>query len=893
MATAAAACDAGGPDGGRPLAAHGRAAAAVRDGSRMGRSTSARSTPTEAELLENLPWMRSQARSLTSDASLADDLVQDTLVAALSRPPVGGGPLRPWLALVMRRQNWRRFRASARRRRREQQAAIPDDGAEGAPASTPHFRRAVEVIARMREPYRRALRMRYLEGLPPRAIAARMGLSVRTVNSRLRRGLHELRQSMARERRFVWAPLAWLGALASSARRRARVGAWLGGTAVVALGTVLVLATSSGSHAVSAAAVEARGTAASATPSPLAGDPAPAERVEPGRRARRVAAEVGTGGRAGLEERAATHAPRAVREGIAVDGSGEPLAGVTVAFQPGATTRQHEGFAVFTADGGAARTTTTDARGRFALELPVAAQGRLCVADERWTAVGARGIAGEPTGPTTLVAAEPVRLRGRVVDGAGEPVAGALLRLELDQGLRSLPVEEGDLTLLIPTAESGSDGEFELEGHALDAARLLVSRAGFAGVRLALPADAREPFDVVLARRGAEPARVTGRVRDASGAPLAGAAVAGGAELVWTDAEGRFEVGVDARAGWRLTAYARGLLPVGRGSDGLPPSEVELCLREPARAIRGRVVDARGRGVAGAHVWAEDPTTAAVEGEVCVFAEELVGGRERRPPVHAVTDASGAFRLDSLLDRTYRLRAMRRDDLAVTPAVPVAAGPSGAGGAPGAVGVELRFATDAAEPTPWTSAPSIGGRVVALDGSPLEGVAVVLAKQLGLHGSGDGRRYRVGFEGRETRTGADGRFAFEGVAAGGAYLVLSGPGIIARTVDVPGDGSHADFEVVALRPAAVEVVVAPGHPAERLEFRDRDGSALPLSEFVDRSRPYADRSVATVPVRAGETARVAVPDSAAELLLWRADELVGRTPVVLAPNQWNRVDVGS
>ena len=59
-------------------------------------------TVTIEELLEHSSWVRSLARQLVSDSSIADDLAQEAWVAALRRPPLRGVPLRPFWNRVAR-----------------------------------------------------------------------------------------------------------------------------------------------------------------------------------------------------------------------------------------------------------------------------------------------------------------------------------------------------------------------------------------------------------------------------------------------------------------------------------------------------------------------------------------------------------------------------------------------------------------------------------------------------------------------------------------------------------------------------------------------------------------------------------------------------------------------
>ncbi|MEL6906361.1 MAG: sigma factor, partial [Planctomycetota bacterium] len=53
--------------------------------------------------LADVAWLTALARSLTRDEADADDLVQDTWIAARTSPPEHGRVNRPWLATVLRR----------------------------------------------------------------------------------------------------------------------------------------------------------------------------------------------------------------------------------------------------------------------------------------------------------------------------------------------------------------------------------------------------------------------------------------------------------------------------------------------------------------------------------------------------------------------------------------------------------------------------------------------------------------------------------------------------------------------------------------------------------------------------------------------------------------------
>ena len=73
---------------------------------------------TPDSVLGELEGLRVLARSLVYGDADADDLLQDTAIAALQHPPADAGPrpVRSWLAAVLRNR-WRMDRRSAARRR--------------------------------------------------------------------------------------------------------------------------------------------------------------------------------------------------------------------------------------------------------------------------------------------------------------------------------------------------------------------------------------------------------------------------------------------------------------------------------------------------------------------------------------------------------------------------------------------------------------------------------------------------------------------------------------------------------------------------------------------------------------------------------------------------------
>ncbi len=150
------------------------------------------------ELLAHSQWIGRLARRLTADSSTADDLVQDTWLEAVARPPRNRGALRAWLARVVTNAA-RDERRSADRRRRREQVHLETPEAGQVPATDELAERLethrvlVEELTRISEPYRTTLLLVYYEGLGPSAISQAHGVPAGTVRWRLKHGLDALR----------------------------------------------------------------------------------------------------------------------------------------------------------------------------------------------------------------------------------------------------------------------------------------------------------------------------------------------------------------------------------------------------------------------------------------------------------------------------------------------------------------------------------------------------------------------------------------------------------------------------------------------------------------------------------------------------------------------------
>src|SRR5262245_41232321 len=155
--------------------------------------------PSPEALLAEHAWAQRLARRLVRDAALADDVAQEATVRALGREP--GPGLRAWLGGVVRNLALQGRRERGRRARREELAARPAalPSAAHALARLAVQQDVVRAVLALAEPYRSTVVLRFYEELPPRAIAARQGVPVATVKTRLARGLALLRAQLDAE----------------------------------------------------------------------------------------------------------------------------------------------------------------------------------------------------------------------------------------------------------------------------------------------------------------------------------------------------------------------------------------------------------------------------------------------------------------------------------------------------------------------------------------------------------------------------------------------------------------------------------------------------------------------------------------------------------------------
>ena len=573
----------------------------------------------ERRILAEMGFLRRLLSDLAGPEH-AEDLVQETLLRALQRPPRAGLGLRSWLGAVARNLTRRGQRSERRRRQHEREVQR-----EGDP-DLERARMAQELageLARLKPSHRDVLMRRYFDGQSLPRIAEELGLGLRAVESRLRRGRDELRQGLDRTRGSEWRGLviAW-----ESQRRLSRpLLAFLGASTVPSVKILLALVMIVVALFVWTMLDDPGRTTIEAPPPQLA------EGVLEPRRQRAGSSDEGV---SRSTEAPVERAPKRLGLVASVElrlsfADGNPaslipvhiLGAKPIGFESRASTNEV----------GVVRFSSLDAGGYHLAPL-----------------LGGQWSVNLASGEQKVLEAELPKGRvveGIVVDSVGRGVSGAELWASLELGRRRGAV----------VARSGSSGHFRIDALSRD--RLAARAEGHApSAEYLLPAEG-ELLRIVLPGLGGD---LEGRVFDAEGAPLERARIYLGIEGPseesmkvpdgsglgppprggWTDESGRFRV-VGLRPG---TAYLRVRAP----GHALDLSSVEIAAGERSRVdvhlqreclLEGSVIDAEGQPVANAEL---------AVGPIGGFSERLArSDQQGRFRVHELSPGHCSLRCDA------------------------------------------------------------------------------------------------------------------------------------------------------------------------------------------------------------------------------------------------------
>lgn len=563
--------------------------------------------PEEAEaLLAEADWLRRLARGLVRDAHAAAEIEQETWLAALrARPAARAAELRAWLTVVARNFARRARRDAALRGTHEPRGAREErrEGPDEFVARVELQRRLAEELLALDEASRGVLVLRYFDELSSVEIAERLSITHDAARQRLARALAKLRERL--DRGNAGGRAGWMAALLPLAH--GPKAAIPGGLILMGTKTKLVAALALAALAIwiwkgplsPGPQQPEPPKIAGGTPDAPSGHEPPAEPVSALDAAASTAREpvlVPT-----PESRAADPAPQNVLRGIVLDPTDRPVEGARIVASSSVSYDYQTLDLVIAGRSQTAGEARSGADGRFELTLDPARAYQLAV-DRRGFAQATLGR--RRTGETVVVhLPHAAAIEGRVTQGAANaPIAGASVRCFLrgNDSRDGARFEQSTLTdaqghYLIDTLPPGI---LFLEVHASgwpSPGWIEVHPEAGRTITRDVHVDATTWY--------------TGRVLDArTRAPIEGAQLG----TIWvlkntvrSDAAGAFRLPLDEGSDGQIYVRAAGYgfrnFQAPDAQAAASPDGFEILL-EPARSVRGRVVDDQGRPVAGAYV---------------------------------------------------------------------------------------------------------------------------------------------------------------------------------------------------------------------------------------------------------------------------------------------------
>ena len=854
--------------------------------------------PSLAELLSHADWVRGLARELVRDPTRVEDVVQDTWLAALRRPPRTGTNVRAWLAAVVR--NVVRDGARARRRREfhEQQGAKSESlGAANELVDRVQLQHELsQHVLALAEPYRSVLLLRYFEGLQTSEAAARLGIPAATVRTREARAIERLREKLTRSRGGAeeWmrdlsglvgalskpAPTGTAGRRGWRMGRLARQGMVVG--AVSFLFVVWRLFASGSS--VELASNRASSYRQNARDEPRIGDPG-----SKSDRAALVSSDV--------ERNQAASPTTHVEQGIVLDTHGRPVTGVDVIQVPADVERLDRGRilgelppspgAIALLNDRATRV-RIDTGGRFELVENEGRETRLIPGLDGWVKV-LEGRRVGPTGTTerVLVIERDMELAGEVVDTTGSPLAEARVEAYFDlEAIPTFPLTLREVLSREPTRREYADtaGRFTVAGVPRVGGLAIRSwKFGYRALSLVVPPpDSDQALRIVLEPVStARFVEIEGRVVGPHGEGLAQATVRYVSLSVRTDAFGTFHIPIEAnsytlrsqraspdqdRPRFDLIAVYPGLQPAILPDFGAvitdPMARTGLLLRleKPSLAIRGVVLDDEGRPRPGVEIVLMDPTPM---GDGTQTAEDTTGQdpATRLGVDNSFTDAAGNFEVGGLSSRAYQVLAVDRERCILMRSDRIPAGSRD---------VVLREAADAGFEL-------VRGRVVSRGGRPMGGAGVTLGVSLVRS-----RNSVTTMTMASTRTGPDGRFGLARMPKDTASILVTGEGIDTNSVSVAEYRPGLEWQIAVPVQARFCVETTEKDPADRFSVLDAEGLE---QQIVVLRKVGGGVLLESVPLEAARGAVCKTADTATTLVLFRGDEELRRLSIQLSADE--------
>lgn len=719
-------------------------------------------------LLTQSTWLRRLVRGLVYDESEADDVVQDTWVAALRAKPAD---LRAWTTVVARNVARRNRRDAGLRAAHEPRAARSEriEGPDEVVARVELQRKLAEALLALDEPFRSALALRFLDGLSTIQVAERLGCSHDAARQRISRGLAKLRERLDHDHERGRAE--WMSALVPFAY--AHPVSMSGGLLIMGTKTKFAVALAVAAlgfwlwkEALEPNAFEPESQAASVAPvlpesarGVATASPLEAPEISP-----RTAVVPPT-----IASRIADPAPPDGLRGIVLDAADRPIAGALVVASSSLSYDYTTLDLNVASRRERARETLSDSEGRFELPLDPARSYQLDVDKPGFapTTLGRRR-----PGETVVVRLLPgASLEGRVTQGESQlPVGNARVRCFL----RGNDSPDGARFEKVTTTDDAGRYHFDTLPPRLLCVEVLATglpASGWIEVRPEVGKSITQDVNIV--------ANVWfhGHVLDArTRVPIVGAELGTSWVLrnpVRTDAAGAFKLPLENGSDGQIYVRAAGY-----GFRNVVPPEspnargFEIVL-EPARGAHGRVIDEKGGPIEGAYVAA----CGTDHGDV-----------QRHDWVGATTDAQGRYAIRDL-----------RPDLAHSLFVRAQGFGSCVYEFPG---TEMAQAELELPDVVLRAAGAIRGRVVDEHGKPLPDLDVQLRGMNADRASWNARdtAYLDSYVGsRSGRTDDRGVFAFDELAAGNYVVELNRDGhrpAATRSVSLNSGERREDVDLV-------------------------------------------------------------------------------------------------
>jgi RNA polymerase sigma factor (sigma-70 family) len=512
-------------------------------------------------LTDELAWVCRLALSLVRDRSDADEIAQDTWLAAKQHAP-HDRPLRPWLSRVVLNLVRMRARGNTRRLKRESSLVIEDNAPspEELVDRVELQRALVDAVLGLAEPYRATVLLHFVEGLSCAEIARRFQIPDGTVRRRLKVALDELRDQLVPDKSpsRLWAVLMPLVGSPYTAGKIAmkKLVVALVIIAIVAFGVAFVVHRGkpkaknegAGSKSASSAIVKGGGAADEAGVKPWFS--------QPGVPARRVTGKV-------------------VFEGAPVEGA---IVRLATHEQLAAVTTAKDGAFDFGMQSPTEITVSAEAAGKTPAALAIA------LADPN----------AKTEGLVLELTACRAQLHGSVVDASGGGIAKAHLRVAGFGGAESNAT--GEYSLCVPMGDSVV--RIEADGY------------GGLALPIHLVGAHRRDFELV------PEAEILGKVVDENGSPVARAHILAVPQAIETphflaqgyataDDDGQFHISGLAPGRFSLVAEADGFgstsptAAVALAGTSNKSVTIVVALRT---SVTGRVVFSGNKPVAGARI---------------------------------------------------------------------------------------------------------------------------------------------------------------------------------------------------------------------------------------------------------------------------------------------------